>query len=134
MRQSKILVVEDDDSIRLPLIDTLREQAHVEVDGARDGVEALHQVSTTRYALVVLDVVMPHMTGIDFLDSLQAMASDPSVKGMDQLPAVIIVTGASPEDVPNSAIEERFPFLVRRVLRKPVDITELTRCVRAIVG
>ena len=129
--QSSILVVEDDDAIRSLLMETLRESAHVAVDGARDGADALHRVSTRRYALVVLDVMMPFMTGIDFLDSLEALVSDPSVRTMDHLPAVIVVTGASSEQIPDRALESRFPSMVRRVLRKPVNVYELERCVAA---
>lgn len=134
MRESNILVVEDDASIRRLLVEMLKEQPHVSVDGARDGVDALHHVTTRKYALVILDVMMPHMTGIDFLDSLEAMRSDPSVKGMEQLPAVIVITGAPPEQIPAKELEQRFPSMVRRVLRKPLDFAELTRCVETIVG
>lgn len=132
--QSKILVVEDDDSIRLLLIETLQEYAAgVTVDAARDGVDALHHVTTKKYEVVILDVMMPYMTGIDFLDSLEAMISDPSVKTMTELPSVIVITGASPEQIPNSAIQDRFPNLVRCVLRKPLDIGVLTGCVREYI-
>jgi CheY-like chemotaxis protein len=133
MVQSNILVVEDDDSVRLLLVETLREHAHVTVDGARDGVDALHHVSSKKYDLVVLDVMMPFMTGIDFLDSLQAMVSDPSVKGMDDLPAVLVITGVPAEQMPGGVLEQRFPAMVRRVLRKPIDVDELTRCVEAVL-
>jgi CheY-like chemotaxis protein len=133
MAQSNILVVEDDDSIRRLLIETLTEHVHVSVDGARDGVDALHHVTSKKYQLVILDVMMPLMTGIDFLDSLQAMVSDPSIKGMDELPAVLVVTGISPEQMPSSAIESRFPSMVRRVLRKPIDVDELARCVETVL-
>lgn len=133
--QGKILVVEDDDSIRLLLIETMQEHAAgVSVDAARDGVDALHHVSTTNYDVVILDVMMPYMTGIDFLDSLEAMMSDPSVKQVDDLPNVIVITGASVEQIPDSAIQDRFPSLVRCVLRKPLDIEVLTNCVREYVS
>jgi len=129
--QSNILVVEDDDSIRLLLIETLQEHAFgVEIDAVRDGVDALHHASTKNYEVVILDLMMPYMTGIDFLDSPEAMISDPSVKTMDGLPAVIVITGASQEQIPNSAIQDRFPNLVRCVLRKPLDIDVLTNSVR----
>ena len=134
MTQKKILVVEDDDANRQLLVDTLKETADVDVDGARDGVEALHRVTTDRYAVVVLDVMMPHMTGIDFLDSLKAMQADPSVKGMPYLPSVLVVTGASADHIPNGALEHRFPEMVRQVLRKPLDVPELVKCVRVLLG
>jgi CheY-like chemotaxis protein len=134
MMQSNILVVEDDDAIRSLLIETLKESALVAVNGARDGVDALHQVSTRRYSVVILDLMMPYMTGIDFLVSLEAMASDPSIRGVDELPAVIIVTGAPMEQIPDRVLEARFPSMVRRVLRKPVNVCELERCVAAALG
>ena len=134
MPQGNVLIVEDDDSIRSLLIDYLKEHGNVTVEGARDGVDALHHVSTKNYAAVILDLMMPYMTGIDFLDSLSAMMSDPSVKGVDDLPAVIVITGASPEQIPNSAVQERFPTMVRRVFRKPLDVGELARCVEALLG
>ena len=90
----KILVVEDDDHVRLLLIEYLEEHAHLSVEGARDGAEALHHVATGQYALVILDLMMPFMTGIDFLDSLEAMISDPSIKPIASRPPVIVITSA----------------------------------------
>ncbi len=133
MPEGKILVVEDDDSIRLLLMEYLKESAHVAVDGARDGVDALHQVSTRAYDVVVLDVMMPYMTGIDFLDSLDAMMSDPSVKIMEALPAVLVITAAPQEQIPSSAIEQRFPSLVRGVFRKPLQIEQFANRVAELL-
>jgi CheY-like chemotaxis protein len=129
MPQGHVLVVEDDDAVRQLLIEVLKEDAALHVDSARDGVDALHHVSTHRYDLVILDVMMPHMTGIDFLDSLLALTSDPSVKTLRDLPAVIVVTSASQEQIPNGKIEERFPSMVRTVLRKPLQAEQLRACV-----
>src|SRR2546423_8598155 len=89
---SKILVVEDDDSVRRLLAEHLAEQMPVEVDSARDGVEALHKISSTRYGVVILDLMMPKMSGVDLLDSLRALTSDPSVKALDAPPPVLVIT------------------------------------------
>jgi CheY-like chemotaxis protein len=88
MAQGNILVVDDDESVRLLLMEYLRERACLHVDGARDGVEALHQIAIKPYTVVVLDVMMPYMSGIDFLTSLDALLSDPSVKSLDDPPAL----------------------------------------------
>lgn len=128
-----VLVVEDEEAIRRLLITSLHETAALEIDAARDGVDALHQVTTRTYDLVILDLMMPHMTGIDFLDSLTAMLSDPSVRTLTVPPAVLIVTGASPEQIPSESIERRFPDLVRGVLRKPLQFGELTRRVEELL-
>jgi CheY-like chemotaxis protein len=125
MAQGNILVVDDDESVRRLLMEYLRERACVHVDGARDGVEALHQVTIKRYAVVVLDVMMPYMSGIDFLSSLDALTSDPSIKALDDPPAVLVITSMPPEDVRADTLQDRFPRFVRGVLRKPLDIAAL---------
>ena len=118
-----ILVVEDDDEIRRLLVAYLEQREHVNVDGARDGVEALHQISLKQYSVIVLDVLMPKMSGIDFLDSLHALVEDPSVKKMERPPRVVVITSAPQSEVPDEAIEHRFP--VAAVLRKPLDMSVL---------
>lgn len=129
MPQGHVLVVEDDDAVRQLVVEVLKADAALQIDSARDGVDALHFVSTQQYDLVVLDVMMPHMTGIDFLDSLQALSSDPSVKALRRLPAVVVVTSATPEQIPSARIQERFPSMVRNVLRKPLQADQLRACV-----
>jgi len=125
-----ILVVEDDDTIRRLLMEYLEGHSHLTVDGARDGVEALHRVTLNRYAVIVVDLLMPKMSGVDFLDSLHALTSDPSVKSIESPPTVIVVTGA---DVPPEMIAARSK-LVRRVLRKPVDVRELAEMIGKVMS
>ncbi len=130
MGNRKILVVEDDDAMRRLLVEYLRTRSGpVAVDSARDGVEALHQISTAPYDVIVLDVMMPKMSGVDFLDALKALTSDPSVKSLERAPAVIVITGASDAVLPNGAIEHRFPQVIRAVFRKPLDVDHLGACV-----
>jgi len=129
MRNGNVLVVEDDDIIRRLLVEFLRAHESVGVDGARDGVEALHQLATTPYSVVILDVLMPKMSGIDVLDSLEALTSDPSVKSLDDPPAVLVITSAEPSALPDSAIFQRSPRMVRRVFRKPIQVEALAQCV-----
>lgn len=134
MPPGNILVVDDDDGLRRLLVEYLTERSSLNVDGARDGVDALHQIAIERYAVVVLDVLMPHMSGVDFLSSLDALVSDPSVKAPDELPAVLVITSAPPEDVRADDLEHRFPRFVRGVMRKPLDIGALGNRVAELVG
>jgi CheY-like chemotaxis protein len=133
MGQGNILVVDDDESVRRLLMEYLRERSHGNVDGARDGVDALHQVAIKHYAVVVLDVIMPYMSGVDFLSSLDALLSDPSVKSLDDPPAVFVITSAPPEDVRADELQHRFPQFVHGVMRKPLDIAALGSRVAALV-
>jgi len=125
-----LLVVEDDDAIRGLLVEFFKTHA-VDVDGARDGAEALHQIATRDYAVVVLDLMMPHMSGVDFLSSLEALSSDPSVRSLPAPPCVFVITSMPQDTVPNSDIENRFPSLVRGVMRKPLDMRDLAERVEA---
>jgi DNA-binding response OmpR family regulator len=128
MPNSNVLVVEDDDTIRRLLIDYLQSHA-VDVDGARDGVEALHLIVTNRYAVIILDLLMPKMSGVDLLDSLEALTSDPSVQALDHQPAVFVVTAVARAVLPDDNIVQRCPRSVQRIFRKPLDIEELAACV-----
>lgn len=129
MNQRNVLIVEDDDTIRRLLVEYFGRRPSLTVEAARDGIEALHHVTTRPYRVVVLDVVMPKMSGVDFLESLKAMAADPSVKSVEQVPAVLVITATPEEVLPAEAIEQRFPDLVRGVFRKPIDVVDLARSV-----
>lgn len=133
MTSGHVLVVEDDDTIRRLLTEYLEQKALLTVDGARDGIEALHLVTHQSYGVVVLDLLMPKMSGIDFLDSLTAMIEDPSIQTLTQPPAVIVVTSAAAGDVPTDRIEGRSE-LVRAVMRKPVDASELARAIERLLA
>ena len=130
---TNVLVVEDDDTIRRLLVEVLKQHSYLNVEGARDGIEALHQIATTRYGVIVLDLMMPKMSGVDFLDSLNALTSDPSVKSIEQPPSVIVITAASDSDVPSETIASRCA-LVRQVLRKPLDVIGLAESVEKVLS
>jgi len=129
-----VLVAEDDETIRRLLVEYLQSRMNVAADVARDGVEALHQVSTNVYDVVVLDVMMPKMSGVDFLDSLKALASDPSLEWSKRPPAVVVVTAASDDVLPDETIVERCPGMVRAVFRKPIDVRSVGRAVEQVIG
>jgi len=129
MRNGNVLVVEDDDTIRGLLVEFLRAHESVNVDAARDGVEALHQIAIKPYSVVILDVLMPKMSGVDVLDSLEALTSDPSVKSLDDPPAVLVITSTAASVLPDAAIYQRCPRMVRRVFRKPIEVEALAKCV-----
>jgi len=131
-----VLVVEDDDTIRRLLVEYLRSHVELDVESARDGVEALHLISTKPYRVVLLDVMMPKMSGVDLLDSLQAFRADPSLQRMrsSDWPSIIVITSSPEATLPAQVFEQRFSGLVCGVFRKPLDIATLAdlvmRCLR----
>lgn len=72
----KVLVVDDDSDLRLTVSSALSEN-HYRVDQARDGEEAINRVRAERYDLVLLDVNMPRVTGMEALREIKAY--DPSI-------------------------------------------------------
>ena len=127
-------VVEDEEAIRKAVIEYLGDHGCVQVEGARDGVDALHHILTRRYRVVILDMMMPKMSGGDFLDSLKAMISDPSLSFQGEPPAIIVVTAVDAVELPSETIRQRFPDLVQAVLRKPVDFDALLSALRDAQG
>jgi DNA-binding response OmpR family regulator len=80
-----ILIVEDEDLLREGVQEVLEMNDYV-VIGAADGVEALQWLSETPVDLVVTDLVMPNMDGVDFVAKLRERYAN--------LP-VIVVSGSS---------------------------------------
>lgn len=72
-RTRHILVAEDEPHIRRILM-TLLETADFDVDMATDGREALARLeSAAPYDLVITDLMMPHLSGLDVLESLRKL-------------------------------------------------------------
>lgn len=72
----KVLVVDDDADLRLSVASALSE-SHYRVDQAQDGDEAINRIEAGRYDLVLLDVNMPKMSGLEVLKEVKAF--DPSI-------------------------------------------------------
>ncbi|MEK4346999.1 response regulator transcription factor [Paenibacillus sp. FSL P4-0184] len=66
----KIMVVDDEEVLRMLIEDTLEDLENVEIHTAENGLEALSKLSTDPYDLVILDYMMPEMTGIEVLQQL----------------------------------------------------------------
>jgi two-component system response regulator HydG len=72
----KVLVVDDDADLRLAVSSALSEN-HYLVDQARDGEEGVNRVRAGSYSLVLLDVNMPRMGGMEALKEIKS--HDPSI-------------------------------------------------------
>jgi putative two-component system response regulator len=94
-----ILVVDDEPSIRDMIALFLRRLGFL-VDTAADGKQALAMLSAKKYFLVITDVGMPGISGMDLLSEIKALAQDGDPAPTD----VIIVTGKSAEAVAVEAL------------------------------
>jgi two-component system alkaline phosphatase synthesis response regulator PhoP len=66
----KILVVEDEDSIRMALEDDLTLEGF-QIAGAADGEQGLQMAKENNYDLIVLDIMLPKMSGFDVCKELR---------------------------------------------------------------
>lgn len=105
MRQ-KALVVEDDAATR-ELLRRLVQSQECDVDEAANGEVAVELIDNNDYGVVLLDLVLPRMSGADVLDHVYA--TNPPL-----LERIIVVTGLNIEEV-----RKLFPT-VCNALPKPV--------------
>jgi CheY-like chemotaxis protein len=66
----RVLIVEDEPSTRLGLTELVRTWGFT-AESAADGEEALHSVTTFRPSIIITDLVMPRMGGLDLLKALK---------------------------------------------------------------
>ncbi|MCA1563797.1 MAG: response regulator, partial [Acidobacteria bacterium] len=71
----RVLIVEDDPATRSGLAELVRAWGFL-AEEAPDGEQALRCVTTFRPAIVVSDLVMPHMGGLELLHALQDQLGD----------------------------------------------------------
>lgn len=114
--QHRILIVDDDEPIR-SLAQRVLTRAHFAVETAKDGVEALEKLTNTDFDVVLLDLMMPRMSGFDVIVELQRLSDS-------RLRRVVVMTAAT-----NAQLDRFDGDVVYTVLRKPFDIEELTRVV-----
>jgi len=65
----KILVVEDEQDLRDLYVQILQQEGYV-VDNAEDGEKAYDKLSKNEYDLVLLDIILPKMDGLQILEKL----------------------------------------------------------------
>ena len=71
MDKKKVLIVEDDDFLREIYIEILQE-AGFDVDQAIDGDEAYQKITKGGWDLVLLDIILPKLDGLDIMKKIKA--------------------------------------------------------------
>jgi CheY-like chemotaxis protein/anti-sigma regulatory factor (Ser/Thr protein kinase) len=113
---SKILVV-DDDRVTRHLVRKVLTGAGFSTSIAKDGVEALKALGTQRFDLLLLDVWMPRMTGLDVLAKLRNSKTRPRV--------VVMTSDDTPETLLTAVRDQAFMYV-----HKPVAPATLLETVR----
>ena len=118
MNQSSFLVVDDNEAVRIVTSQMLK-RLEVEVHTAVSGADALAQLDDQAFDVVLLDVGMPIMSGIEAYELLRQKLPEQDV---------IFMTGYSEEEL--SDLDNRHTW----VLPKPFSLDELTNTVREVLS
>ncbi|WP_258358860.1 response regulator [Moorella sulfitireducens] len=113
----KIMVIDDQPGVRRLVCEALRQQGYT-LYLASEGREALGKITSEVPDLVILDIKMPGMSGVEFLKELRRITVN--------LPVIVITAYNELE------LEEQVTsFGARHVLYKPFDIRQLCQLVQA---
>ena len=115
-----ILVVDDDRTSR-HLTESLLKREGWKVTGAKDGVDALKLLRTRRFTLMLLDVWMPRMNGLELLEQLRTLEHRPRV--------VVMTSDETPATLLQAVRDQAFTYV-----HKPVDAELLIETVRLAIA
>jgi CheY-like chemotaxis protein/anti-sigma regulatory factor (Ser/Thr protein kinase) len=116
---NKILVVDDDRTTRHVLNKVLSGAGYA-TSVAKDGVEALKALRARRFDVLLLDVWMPRMNGLDLLSKLRNEKTRPRV--------VVMTSDDAPETLLKAVREQAFKYV-----HKPVESGALLQTVRDVL-
>ncbi|HEY5177230.1 MAG TPA: response regulator transcription factor [Terriglobales bacterium] len=117
----KVLIADDHPVVRIGLRNMLRADPQMQIVAeAKDGVEALHMVRTLRPDILLLDLAMPKMPGMDALRELTTQTTSTRT---------IVLTGL----VDKRQILEALQLGARGVVLKDAVVEHLSACIRAVM-
>lgn len=100
----KILIVDDDRSLR-HVLNRLLETAGYSVASEADGVEALERLNRKRFDLVLLDIGLPRLSGLEVLSRLRKKKVRPKV--------IVMTADDTPETVLSAVRDEAYRYIVK---------------------
>jgi DNA-binding NtrC family response regulator len=107
---ARILVIDDERSIRNTLRDILEYESY-KVDDAENGIEGLKLVNSKKYDVILLDIKMPSMDGIEVLEHIMKITDTP----------VVMISGHGTIETAVEAIKKgAYDFIA-----KPLDLNRL---------
>lgn len=114
--KNKILIVDDDESVNNFLMKFLRSKGYVSIQSAASGKDALEVIKKEDIKLVLLDIKLPDMNGIEILRKIKEIKKDINV---------IMITGFPDEATAKEAVKlGAYDYIM-----KPFDLAYLELCV-----
>lgn len=111
----KILIAEDS-SVILNLSKKILMQQHYEIDAAKDGEEVLKKLETEDYDLILMDINIPKLDGMECTKQIRALAD----QSKSSTP-IFAITG----NAKNYSEEDFAAVGINEFLQKPIDFDKL---------
>ncbi len=116
----RVMIIEDDEEMRSLLRDFFEEEGF-ETDSVDNGVDALEKLSGDHFDLVITDIRMPGLTGLDILPTIRKLSPE--------IP-IIVMTAYGSDDVRHRSLERGATIY----LEKPIHLSRLRTVIREMVS
>jgi DNA-binding response OmpR family regulator len=113
LQPPSVLIADDDPNVA-PLVIAALKPYHLHTEAVKDGAGALSRLRERTFNLVVLDLEMADVHGLDVLRALR------EIPRYEHLPVLILTANGS-----NDAIARSFGYGADEFVKKPFDISEL---------
>ncbi len=123
MQDLNILIVDDEKDIREGLKNLLDSEGY-NVDTAIDGTDALEKIKGLKYQLIISDIMMPRMSGIELLGKIKEIS--PFIE-------VIVITGYSTLERTLECIEKGAISYIEKPFKDLNDITDKVKRAAEII-
>ncbi|MCA9381347.1 response regulator [Candidatus Dojkabacteria bacterium] len=119
--KSKILIIEDERMISSAIEEKLSEDSHLAVYTARNGEEGLQKIKDIKPSLVLLDLIMPFMNGVELLKQMREMDEGKDI-------GVIIISNLDKESVKQTDFKDF--HILEYIIKAELDIDDLLKKVQ----
>jgi len=117
---AKILIADDSQFMRKTLEDMLVKAGHNDLVKAADGKETLEKCEEEKPDLILLDIIMPEVDGIEVLEKLSK----------SDIEKVIVISAVGQEEMKNKAKS----LGVKHYIIKPFEEKEVLETIKKVLG
>ena len=123
---AKEILLIDDDALILKTLNRLLSKQGYNIEIIKDSTEALEKALSTDYDLIICDIRMPGLDGIELISQIKEGRNQAD---KTEIP-VIFITGYASEDAPIDAIK----LGVKDYILKPFDMDKLLESIKSVFG
>ena len=117
--KKRILIIEDDEEMR-SLLEDFFEEDGFEIDSVSNGSEAFRKIARESFNLIITDIRMPGLTGLDIL---------PGIRKLQPEVSIIVITAFGSEEVHRKALDRG----ATAYLEKPILFNKLRTLIHEMI-